>query len=132
MEVMELLTAWCLSSLHKWDSWWQAFVLQTRVARAWTTTTMTTGWSPIRQYVPATPACLSISPLCVKLYLYEVPCVPRKAATLMLEWVDQARLSQPLILCVKGQRMMGQMVELMNKEGYSINQLLANVDWGKL
>ena len=78
------------------------------------------------------PACLSISPLCVKLELYEVPGVPRKEATLMLEQVDQARLSQPLILCVKGQGMMGQMVDLMNKEGYSINQLLANVDGGKL
>ena len=43
----------------------------------------------------------------------------------------RARLSQPLILCVKGQGMMGQMVDLMNKEGYSINQLLANVDGEK-
>ena len=58
--------------------------------------------------------------------------MPRKEATLMLEQVDQARLSQPLILCVKGQGMMGQMVELMNKEGYSIYKLLANVDGGKL
>ena len=77
------------------------------------------------------PACLSISQLCVKLELYEVPHVPRKEATLMLEQVDQARLSQPLILCVKGQGMMGQIVDLMNKEGYSINQLLANVDGEK-
>ena len=53
------------------------------------------------------PACLSISQLCVKLELYEVPHVPRKEATLMLEQVDQARLSQPLTLCVKEQGMMG-------------------------
>ena len=35
----------------------------------------------------------------------------------MLEQGDQTRLSQPLTLCVKGQGMMGQVVELMNKKG---------------
>ena len=50
------------------------------------------GWSPIRQYVPASPClCLSISLFFVKLELYEVPRVPRKEAMLMLEQVDQAR-----------------------------------------
>ena len=67
----------------------------------------------------------------LELYGVPRPRVPRKEATLMLEQVDQARLSLPLILCVKGQGMMGQMVDLMNKEGYSINQLLANVDGEK-
>ena len=39
------------------------------------------------------PACLSISPLCVKVELYEVPRIPRKEAKLILEQVDQASLS---------------------------------------
>merc|ERR1712192_83189 len=73
------------------------------------------------------PACLSIPHMCTKVELYGVPDVPRKEAKLLLEQVDQASLSQPLTLRVKEEGRNGQVVELLNAEGNSINELLAKV-----
>jgi len=73
------------------------------------------------------PACMTISPLCVKVELYGVPVLDRKEAKYMLEQVDQNILSQSLVLHVRGDGMFGQIVELMDMEGNSINELLASL-----
>ena len=63
----------------------------------------------------------------LELYGVPRPRVPRKEATLMLEHLDQAGLSQPLIL-----GMMGQIVELMNKEGVLNQPIAGQCRWGKI
>ena len=45
----------------------------------------------------------------------------------MLEQVDQASLSQPLTLHVNEEGIVGQVVEMLDAEGNSINELLSKV-----
>ena len=84
-------------------------------------------WESYENLFQPPPACLSIPPLCTMVELYGVPVIPRKEAKLMLEQVDQASLSQPLTLRVKERGVVRQVVELLDAEGCSINELLAKV-----
>ena len=84
-------------------------------------------WESYENLFQPPPACLSIPPLCTKVELHGVPVIPRKEAKLMLEQVDQASLSQPLTLRVKEREVVRQLVEMLNADRCSINELLAKV-----
>jgi len=84
-------------------------------------------WEDYEKLFQPPPACLTIPPLCNKVLLLGVPNIQRKKAKLMLEKVDQTCLNQPLTLRVKDNCEMGQVVELMDAEGNSINQVLIKV-----
>ena len=84
-------------------------------------------WESYENLFQPPPACLSIPPLCVKVVLNGVIPVERKEAKLMLEQVDQASLSQPLTLHVKENGVDKQVVELLDAEGNSINEMLNKV-----
>jgi len=84
-------------------------------------------WEDYEKLFQPPPACLSIPPFCNKVVLLGVPDIQRKEAKLMLENVDQACLNQPLTLRVKDNCETGQVVELLDAEGNSVNQVLKEV-----
>jgi len=73
------------------------------------------------------PACRSISPLCPKVVLFGVPDIPRKEAKSKLNYIDSDLLSQPMKLFIRGKSTQGQIVELFDSEGNSINKILSTV-----
>jgi len=82
-------------------------------------------WEDYDKLFQPPPACLSIPPLCSKVLLLGVPDIERKEAKVMLEKVDQTCLSQPLTLRVIENGLKGQLVELLDAEGNSINEIMA-------
>jgi len=81
-------------------------------------------WEDYEKLFQPPPACLSIPPLCIKVVLLGVPDIQRKEAKSMLEKVDQTCLNQPLTLRVLNNCELGQVVELLDAEGNSINYVL--------
>ena len=71
------------------------------------------------------PACKSISPLCPKVVLHGVPDKPRKEAKAKLNSIDCDILSQPMKVFIRGKSALGQVVELFDSAGNSINKILS-------
>jgi len=81
-------------------------------------------WEDYEKLFQPPPACPSIPPLCIKVVLRGQPDIQRKEAKSMLEKIDQSCLNQPLTLRVLNISVRGQVVELLDAEGNSINEVL--------
>ena len=81
-------------------------------------------WEDYEKLFQPPPACLSIPPLCIKVVLRGVPDIQRKEAKTMLEKIDQSCLNQPLTLRAINISERGQVVELLDAEGNSVNEVL--------